>query len=214
MRWIYPVLGMLVLAGCGRPAAPATVTPAAEPSATATWTATATPGATATLRPTDLPSATATASPAPSSTPTSTPEPTATAASVAGSPWELPVIAAAVTQMTIQEIEQVASVGGAPLEALGYGIALRAVDEALAEWEPGTQQAGYRERLRANIEGVVGVVGQWYDGGMGAGAVVDALRPWRAESEQVLSDLADELRRLGVSQEQIDAFMADVMAGM
>jgi hypothetical protein len=136
--------------------------------------------------------------------------------SIAETGWRLPLLSAAVTQMAIQEIERLASEmpDGAVFEALGYGIALKAVDDALVEWEPGPEQAGYVEPLRATIAGLAGVIGQWYDGELGAEAVGDALRPLRAESEQTLGDLAGELRRLGVSQEQIDAFMAEVMAGL
>jgi len=130
--------------------------------------------------------------------------------------WRLPLMAAALTQMVIQKVEGLASESpeGALYSALGYGIALGAVDDALEEWVPGPEQAGYVAPLRENIAGVGQVIGGWWDGELDAAGVGDALRPWRASSEQVLGELGGELRRLGVSQEQLDAFMAEVMAGM
>jgi hypothetical protein len=58
------------------------------------------------------------------------------------------------------------------------------------------------------------VIGSWWDGAIDEAGVVDALRPLRASSEQVLGELGRELRRLGVSQDGIDAFMVEVMAGL
>lgn len=201
-----PILGyvaLLALAGC-TPASTATSTPSATtPASTATWTATAAPSPTE-----PLPAATAAPVPAvPTSTATVAP------VGIEESGWRLPLLAAALTQVAIQRTEELASSGGRPLDALGYGIALGAVDDSLAEWTPGAGQADYQERLRANIAGVGQVIGGWYDGGLDAARVIDALRPWRAESEQLLADLAGELRALGVSQTQIDAFLAEVMAG-
>lgn len=190
-----------------------TATPTAEPSPTATWTATAAPAATNTVRPTEIPSPTATASPAPSLTPTATPEP-APAANLED--WQLPLIAAGLTQMSIVELEQLAvdQPEGMLGQVLGYGIALGAVDDALEEWAPGPEQVGYVEPLRANLAAVGGVVRQWYDGAISAADVAASLRPVRASSEQVLGDLRRDLRRLGVSAEDLDALMAEIMAGL
>lgn len=212
----YPVLGIvLILAACASTPAP-TITrtlPATAPSPTAARTATAAPAATNTARPTDLPSPTATASPAPSDTPTATPEP-APAANL--DDWQLPLIAAGVTQMTIVELEQLAvdQPEGMLGSVLGLGISLGVIDDALEEWQPGPEQAGYVEPLRANLAAVGGVVRQWYDGEISAADVAASLRPVRASSEQVLGDLRRDLRRLGVSAEDLDALMAEIMAGL
>jgi DNA-binding transcriptional MerR regulator len=117
--------------------------------------------------------------------------------------------------MSIDELEQLAvdQPEGMLGSVLGLGISLGVIDDALEEWQPGPEQAGYVEPLRANLAAVGGVVGRWYDGEISAADVAASLRPVRASSEQVLGDLRGELRRLGVSQEQIDAFMAEVMAG-
>ncbi len=208
----YPVLGIvLILAACASTPAP-TITPtlpATAPSPTAARTATAAPAATNTARPTDLPSPIATASPAPSVTPELAP-----AANL--DDWQLPLIAAGVTQMSIVELEQLAvdQPEGMLGSVLGLGIGLGAIDDALEEWQPGPEQAGYVEPLRANLAAVGGVVRQWYDGEISAADVAASLRPVRASSEQVLGDLRGDLRRLGVSAEDLDALMAEIMAGL
>lgn len=213
----YPILGtvlILVLAACSSTPAPTIppTLPETTPSPTAAWTATAAPAATNAARPTDLPDPTATASPAPSDTPTAMPEP-APAANL--DDWQLPLIAAGITQMSIVELEQLAvdQPEGMLGSVLGLGISLGVIDDALEEWQPGPEQAGYVEPLRANLAAVGGVVRQWYDGELGPDDVGDALRPLRASSEQVLGDLRGELRRLGVSPAELDAIMAEVMAG-
>lgn len=214
----YPISGIvLILAACASTPAP-TLTPplpATAPSPTAARTATAAPAATNTVRPTDLPSPTATASPAPSDTPasTATPEP-APAANLED--WQLPLLAAGVTQMSIVELEQLAvdQPEGMLGSVLGLGISLGVIDDALEAWQPGAEQAGYVEPLRANLAAVGGVVRQWYDGEISAADVAASLRPVRASSEQVLGDLRRDLRRLGVSAEDLDVLMAEIMAGL
>lgn len=212
----YPISGIvLILAACASTPAP-TLTPplpATAPSPTAARTATAAPTATNTPSPTDLPAPTATASPAPSDTPTAIPEP-APAANL--DDWRLPLIAAGVTQMSIVELEQLAvdQPEGMLGSVLGLGISLGVIDDALEAWQPGAEQAGYVEPLRANLAAVGGVVRQWYDGEISAADVAASLRPVRSSSEQVLGDLRRDLRRLGVSAEDLDALMAEIMAGL
>lgn len=214
----YPILGtvlILVLAACSSTPAPTIPPTLAEttPSPTTARTATAAPAATNTARPTDLPSPTATAAPTPSDTPTAAPEP-APAANL--DDWRLPLIAAGLTQSSIVELEQLAvdQPEGMLGQVLGLGISLGVIDDALEAWQPGAEQAGYVEPLRANLAAVGGVVRQWYDGEISAADVAASLQPVRASSEQVLGDLRNELRRLGVSAEDLDTFMAEVMAGL
>lgn len=214
---IYPILGtMLIVAACAStpaPTIPPTSPATATPSPTAAWTATAAPAATNAARSTDLPAPTATPSPAPSDTPTATPEP---APATNLDDWRLPLIAAGVTQSSIVQLEQLAidQPEGMLGQVLGLGISLGVIDDALAAWQPGPEQAGYVEPLRANLAAVGGVVRQWYDGGINAADVAASLRPVRASSEQVLGDLRGDLRRLGVSAEDLDALMAEIMAGL
>lgn len=128
----------------------------------------------------------------------------------------MPLIAAGVTQMSIVELEQLAvdQPEGMLGSVLGLGISLGVIDDALEAWQPGAEQAGYVEPLRANLAAVGGVVRQWYDGEISAADVAASLRPVRASSEQVLGDLRRDLRRLGVSAEDLDALMAEIMAGL
>lgn len=223
MRTLTILLLSLALAACSSTPEPTIPPTLPTPSPMAARTATAAPAATNTPSPTDIPSPTATASPAPSDTPTATPEATATSTpepepeptdAGIGAAWHLPLVAAGMTQMVIIDVQRLATdrPDGAIWDAMGLAIALRVVDDALKEWQPGPEQAGYVDKLRANIAGVGGVIKAWMDGDIEAQDVASQLAPVRASSEQMLSELSDELRALGVSQANIDAFIAEVMS--
>lgn len=223
----YPISGIvLILAACASTPAP-TLTPplpATAPSPTAARTATAAPTATNTPSPTDLPAPTATASPAPSRTPTATLEPTATAtattAQVDMAAWELPLITAGVTVIVIDKMEttaaglrdgSLASIE-AGIQLLGYQTVIGTVAQALEEHPLTGRATRYGDGLRANLRTVFGIITRWQAGELSSTTVGPELAAARSVSEQVLSELTDEMRQLGVSQARIDALMAEIDA--
>lgn len=221
MRKMIGLLLILILAACSStpepaPAAtiPPTVTATTIPSSTATWTATAAPTATNTPSPTDLPSPTATASPEPSPTATAT----ATPAPVDLSAYELPLVVAGVTLQVIGDLETTAAglrdgslasieAGGA---LLGYQIAIGSIAQALDESPLKGRAKHYEEGLRANLRTVYGLIQQWQQGVLSSATIGPPLAAARTDAERVLLQLTDELRRLGVTEEQIDEFMAEL----
>lgn len=215
MRNLALLAVVLVMAGCGSPAgAPtlaATEVQVAEatsaPPATRTATATSTPTATHTT----------------TGTPTSTTTPTATTSEtsapvVDASAWRLHVGAAALTVAAIDEIERIADARQAgTLEGidvsgrlLGIGAVLKATSDALAEYAGGGRPDRYTAPLRDNITGTLQVIGRWLNGETTSATVASELAPMRAASEQTLSEIMAELRRLGVSQAKIDEFLTEI----
>lgn len=210
------ILGVC-MGGCNKAAPGPSVTIGTVVEAAATSVpATVAPTATATV----VPSSTATATAMSTVTPTSSPTSTATdvpeaAPGVDLSEWRLPLMVAVWTAATAAELERLAveSPEGARQAAFALGIALGAFYDGLEDWEPGPDQAVYEDRLRANMVGVGQVIGAWTDGGA-AGDVPAALGPWRAASDQMVSELVDELVRRGADQGELDAFVADVLASV
>jgi hypothetical protein len=88
----------------------------------------------------------------------------------------------------------------------------------IAQWVvdaemPGRQRR-YRQPLQENYAAVLDLDRRWSSGEIGALVVLDELPAIREASERTFMDLMGELRRLGVSQAQIDEFMADAKDGI
>jgi hypothetical protein len=219
MRYVMMLILLVTLAGCSsRPTAtpiPTQVPPTATvPAPTATWTATATPQATNTPMPTDTPSPTPSATP----TPTATSTLTATIAPVDESVWRVPAVTAAMTMAVIDKMDETAAGLRAgtliSLEAgfrlIGYKAALATAGTMLEDADLPGKEGRYRQDLQDNIVGAWRVIERWQNGEITSATVPAELATVRASSEQTLAELMDELKRLGVSQAQIDEFMAEV----
>lgn len=150
----------------------------------------------------------------PTSSPTATDVPEA-APGVDLSEWRLPLMVAVWTAATAAEVERLAveSPEGARQAAFAMGIVLGSFYDGLENWEPGPDQAVYEDRLRENMVGVGQVIGAWTDGGA-ASDVPAAVGPWRAASDQMVSELVDELVRRGADRGEVNAFVADVLASV
>jgi hypothetical protein len=224
---MYHYLAILILlatlAGCSsRPTAtpiPTQVPPTATvPAPTATWTATATPQATNTPTPTDTPSPMPSATPTPTVPPTATSTLTATIAPVDASAWRVPLVSALLTMAVINKADETAAQMQAgsltSLEAgiwlMGFRALLGSAAQMLDEAELPGREGRYRQDLQDNLVGVFRVIDRWQGGEVTSATVASELAPVRASSEQTLAELMDELKRLGVSQAQIDDFMAEV----
>jgi hypothetical protein len=224
---MYHYLAILILlatlAGCSsRPTAtpiPTQVPPTATvPAPTATWTATATPQATNTLMPTDTPSPMPSATPTPTMPPTATSTLTPTIEPVDASAWRVPLITAGLTVAVINALDETATAMQAgtlaSIEAggrlLGYKVAVATVAQMLEEAELPGREGRYRQDLQDNLVGVFRLIDRWQSGEVTSVTVPAELATVRASSEQTLAELMDELQRLGVSQAQIDEFMAEV----
>lgn len=224
---MYHYLAILILlvtlAGCGsRPTATPILTQvpptATVPAPTATWTATATPQATNTPMPTDTPSPTPSATPTPTVPPTATSTLTATMQPVDASAWRVPLVTAGLTAAVINALDETATglqAGTlASIEAggrlLGYKVAVATVAQMLEEAELPGKEGRYRQDLQDNLVGVFRLIDRWQSGEITSATVPAELATVRASSEQTLAELMDELDRLGVSQAQLDKFMAEV----
>jgi len=129
--------------------------------------------------------------------------------------WETAFRVAVISLFTVQELETTAeglrSGTLASIEAggqlLGAKVVIAAAAQALDETRLPT---ALRDRLRANLRGVFDVIDRWQAGEVSSATAGPELAALRADAEQVLSELADEMRRLGVSQARIDALMAEL----
>lgn len=218
----------VVLGGCGKTAPGASVAVGTVAAATAMPTATVAPSATATatvmptVTPTSSPTSTATATSSPTASPTATATVTAMPAVTDLSEWRVPLVVAGLTVTVIGELEKTATglqagtlasteAGG---QMLGFQIALGAVAQALEESALTGQPAGYRQALQDNLTAVYRVIDRWQQGETTSATVPGELVAVRAASERTLEAILDDLRALGVPQEDLDAFMAEVMAGL
>jgi hypothetical protein len=130
----------------------------------------------------------------------------------------VPLITAGLTVTVINALDETATAMQAgtlaSIEAgvrlLGYKVAVATVGQMLDEAELPGQEGRYRQDLQDNLVGVFQLIDRWQNGEITSATVASELAPVRASSEQTLSELMDELKRLGVSQAQIDDFMAEV----
>jgi hypothetical protein len=151
-----------------------------------------------------------------------TPTATATTVPVDASAWRTPLITAGLTVAVINALEEMAAqLQAGTLESieaggqlLGYQIALAAVAQALDETTLVGRPARFQDGLRANLAGVFAVTDRWQRGEITSATVAEELAPVRATSEQTLANMLEELRSLGVSQAQIDEFMAAIITGL
>lgn len=203
------------MGGCNKAApGPSVAVGAVATSVPATVPASVTPTATATITPRVIATATVMPTVTPTSSPTATDVPEA-APGVDLSEWRLPLMVAVWTAATAAEVERLAveSPEGARQAAFAMGIVLGSFYDGLENWEPGPDQAVYEDRLRENMAGVGQVIGAWTDGGA-ASDVPAAVGPWRAASDQMVSELVDELVRRGADRGEVNTFVADVLASV
>lgn len=221
----YALMALLVLmAGCSAStsseAPPVTVTEAVMPSATDTMVAASVPTSSASPTLTLIAAAIPTFTLVAESTPVVMPTPTATTEPVNASAWQTPLVTAGLTVAVINALDDMATqlqsgtvesieAGG---RLLGYQIALAAVAQALDETTLEAGPARFEDDLRANLAGVYAVTDRWQRGEITSAIVEEELGSVRAASEQTLAEMLNELRSLGVRQEQIDEFMEAVNA--
>lgn len=154
----------------------------------------------------------------PSATATWTPSATATAAPVDVAAWRLPLLAAALTVDVIERMESTATAlqtgtlasVEAGIDLLGYQVVLGTVATELDKAPPTGRAARYGDVLRANLAEVYGVLTRWQEGEVTSATAAAELAPVRAASEQVLAEMAADLRSLGVSDEQIGVLMMEI----
>lgn len=99
-------------------------------------------------------------------------------------------------------------------EVFGLVVALGLVDKELtvrAE-SAGGRRAETTAALRASTASLGAVMGRWRRGEIDASAVASELAPVRDGSEEMLTALLVEMRRLGVSQADIDDLQRQIEA--
>lgn len=137
---------------------------------------------------------------------------------VDASAWRVPLVTAGLTAAVINALDETATglqAGTlASIEAggrlLGYKVAVATVAQMLEEAELPGKEGRYRQDLQDNLVGVFRLIDRWQSGEITSATVPAELATVRASSEQTLAELMDELDRLGVSQAQLDKFMAEV----
>lgn len=224
-RWSAAVLLVCVcvwMGGCaGAGSGPSVAVATSVPATVApTATVTVTPGVTdtATVAPTVTPTSSPTSSPTATASPTATSEPV----EVDISGWRVPLIVGGLTVTMIQELEDTAAglqAGtmtsvDAGSQLMAFGIMMGLLAQTLEESTLTGGPAGYRQPLQDNMAAVYQVIDRWQQGEITSATVPAELAGVRAASERTLAAMLDDLRALGVPQENLDEFMAEVMAGL
>ncbi len=198
---------VLTVAACGRG-------PDEAQEATATPAPTETP-----VPPTDTPTP---VPPTATPVPTDTPPPESAAPPLPGGTlaekWQPPigvsVLLSGICNTLLGTAEKRQTEAIDDTEALNEVIAaaaiLQALEERLAAWNPTPDQAALRQTFQNHIVAIQPVIGQWVEGEITAADIPAVLGPACEAANTTLRDVLVEARNDGVSDEALQAIIADI----
>jgi len=207
-QMIGVTLVMLLLAGCGAPAAtpvPPTATPVPPTPTPIPPTPTTIPTETKVPTPTTVPS-----------------KPPALSQEELLQKWQPPIAASTLVFAACEgvletaEKRQADEIDGFEAfgELLGSGIVLAAVEEGIAEWIPPYELLNFKQMLQEHIDSIQDVVGQWLDDEVTSADIPDLLSEQCEMSYATMEEILEASYSDGLTETEIDAIVTEMQASL